>query len=364
MRHLLLLFVLLSLGLAQAADPNDLSSFPRLRGFTVPAKADDKMLGDAAATGANVVRLILSPITVSDSQAAWQKMIAALPAQLDSARAHHLDVVVSLFNPPCPTPLPKDGAARKEWMHQFWNDPASLQAMIQQATETAKVIAPYQGMVWLELKNEPLDWYEYPKIPHNWPGWAQQIIDAVRQVSDVPIVVQVGPGGLCNGFADFPKLNGKNIVYSVHNYQPHAYTHQGIQNLTGTDLAHAFGQMGQGWPGTFGDGAGGVWNKDRLRQELAPAVEFARKNNVRMYVGEFGVARWAPNAADYLKDNIELFEEFGWDWTNHAFRESTIWSFEHDETFSKPNDAKLSPTETDRAKVLKSFLKLNASSPK
>lgn len=31
---------------------------------------------------------------------------------------------------------------------------------------------------------------------------------------------------------------------------------------------------------------------------------------------------------DYLSDCIELFEEYGWDRTYHAFRESPIWDIE------------------------------------
>jgi len=345
---------------ADASDPNRLDSFPRLRGFTVPYQADSRLFHDAAATGANAVRLILSPISSSPnhSEQLWRKMLAQLPAQLQEAREQHLYVIVSLFNPPSPHPVPTAGKARDQWFHQFWTDPASEQAMVQQAVETARVIEPFGGMVWLELKNEPLDWTDYPQIPHHWAEWAQAIIAAVRQISEVPIVVQVGPGGLCGGFSTFPRLAGTNLVYSLHNYQPHSYTHQGITQLAGTDLAHPYAPTAQGWPGRF-SANGEVWNKERLRQEFKPVIDFAQKNHVRIYVGEFGVARWAKNAAAYLQDNLELFEEYGWDWTNHAFRESTIWSAEHDDRYSASKDAQLSPTETDRAKVLKRFLQLN-----
>jgi len=76
-------------------------------------------------------------------------------------------------------------------------------------------------------------------------------------------------------------------------------------------------------------------------------------------VGEFGVARWAPNAEDYLKDNIALFEEFGWDWTYHAFRESHIWSFEKDETYSDYQHAQQAQGETARGKVIREALAKN-----
>jgi hypothetical protein len=216
-------------------------------------------------------------------------------------------------------------------------------------------------MVWLELKNEPLDWADYPAIPHNWPDWAQKLVDAVRQVSAVPIVVQVGPGGFCSGFATFPKLKGDNLVYSLHSYQPLSYAHQGVKQLLGTDLAHPYDQLGIHWPAHLGKDPATTWDKERLRKEFEPVIRFSKANHVRIYVGEFGVARWAPNAEDYLRDNIDLFEELGWDWTYHAFRESAIWSFEHDETYSDRAHAQLSTSENARAKVVRNALKKNQS---
>jgi hypothetical protein len=353
------------LAAAPTADPNDLANFPRLRGMTVPARSDAKVFHDAAANGANAVRLILSPLSTSASHpgAGWAKMVETLPSQLDAAREAHLTVIVSLFTPPVDLNFgagAKD-EERKAALHTFWTDPKSLDVMIDQAVQTARLLKPYEGMVWLELKNEPLDWADYPGIPHNWPEWAQKLVDAVRAVSAVPIVVQVGPGGYCGGFATFQKLKGDNLVYSLHSYQPLAYTHQGVLQLRGTDLAHPYDQVGKKWPGEFGDGKAGLWDKARLRESFAPVIRFAQENKVRIYVGEFGVARWAPNADAYLRDNIELFEEQGWDWTYHAFRESSIWSFEHDEAYTDGKNAQLSATENARAKVVRAALSKNQS---
>jgi len=348
---------------APTADPNDLANFPRLRGMTVPYRADAKVFHDAAANGANAVRLILSPISTSASHpaAGWAKMVENLPSQLDAAKQEHLVVIVSLFTPPVDLNF---GASakdeeRKAALHTFWTDPKSLDIMIAQAVQTARLLKPYEGMVWLELKNEPLDWADYPAPPHNWPEWAQKLIDAVRAVSAVPIVVQVGPGGFCGGFATFQKLQGDNLVYSLHSYQPLEYTHQGVKQIIGTDLAHPYDQLGKKWPGEFGGGKGSLWDKDRLRKSFEPVIRFAQENKVRIFVGEFSAARWAPNAEGYIRDNIELFEEQGWDWTYHAFRESSIWSFEYDEAYTDGKNAQLSTSENPRAKVIREALSKN-----
>ena len=38
-------------------------------------------------------------------------------------------------------------------------------------------------------------------------------------------------------------------------------------------------------------------------------------------VGEFGVFRDAPGAAQYLTDVIEIFDEYSWHWAFYSFRE-------------------------------------------
>ena len=65
-----------------------------------------------------------------------------------------------------------------------------------------------------------------------------------------------------------------------------------------------------------------------------------------------------PNdsAHRYLRDCIELFEEFGWDWSYHAFREWSGWSVEHG---SVQADTAPSPTPTNREKLLREWFGKN-----
>lgn len=309
-----------------------LAATPRLRGFDVPLSADPEVFSVLRRDWhANAVRLILRPDDTDphDPARVWQKMLDRLPGMLRAAGENHIFTVVAPFFPPLPNYAELARAGRNGAQHFLWNNPAGLEALAKQALDCVRVLQPFHNAVWLELTNEPLDWDDMPSYPRNWPAWSQQLVNRVREVSDIPLVVEVGPGGLCWGFKTFPLLKGGGVVYSVHNYQPHAYTHQGITDLAGTDLARSFGETGKPYPGVFGTGPDSYWDAAHLRRELAPAIAFAQRNHVRIYVGEFGVARWAPGGARYLQDNIELFDGLGWDWTCHAFRESPIWSPEH-----------------------------------
>ena len=91
---------------------------------------------------------------------------------------------------------------------------------------------------------------------------------------------------------------------------------------------------------------------------MAHVLEFQQKYDVPIYVGEFSAIRWAPenSAYRYLNDVIEIFEEYGWDWTYHAFREWSGWSVEHTEDRSN-NSPATEPTE--RELLLRRYFKKN-----
>ena len=83
-------------------------------------------------------------------------------------------------------------------------------------------------------------------------------------------------------------------------------------------------------------------------------IDFQREFNVHIYVGEFSAVRWTPENSSYryLRDLIDLFEEYDWDWSYHAFREWDGWSAEHG---PDKEDTSRSKTQTDREKLLRSW---------
>jgi hypothetical protein len=104
---------------------------------------------------------------------------------------------------------------------------------------------------------------------------------------------------------------------------------------------------------------GEVWDRTRVQRELQQVIEFQNRYSARIYVGEFSAVRWAPDhsAYRYLKDNLEVFEANGWDWTYHAFRENNCWSVEL-------NGDKVNPKQemTDRQSLLRSLFSKNEKS--
>jgi hypothetical protein len=201
--------------------------------------------------------------------------------------------------------------------------------------------------VWgYDLINEPSEGTVAAGLM-DWPALCRETARRVRAIDpDRAIVIEPGPWGSPAGLDDFEPLEGiPGIVYSVHMYMPMTLTHQGVYETP----------MGAVYPGTID---GQKWDKERMRLALKPVTDFQRAYRVPIYIGEFSAIRWAPDnsAYRYLKDLIEIFEENGWDWAYHAYREWDGWSVEHG---TDKSDREKSPTRTDRETLLREHFARN-----
>jgi aryl-phospho-beta-D-glucosidase BglC (GH1 family) len=215
-----------------------------------------------------------------------------------------------------------------------------------------KIARRYQGnrTVWgYDLVNEPVEG-EIPEGVQDWQALALQTARLVRRLDpDHAIIVEPAPWGGPEALENLDPLPVPGVVYSVHMYQPHAFTHQGVYDQA----------AGLVYPGTI---KGRFWGIDQLRKALQPVRDFQRDHNVHFYIGEFSAIRWAPDqsAERYLRDVIQVMEENGWDWAYHAFREWDGWSVEHGENRA---DRQKSPTPTAREKLLRSWFEKNQRPP-
>ena len=168
-----------------------------------------------------------------------------------------------------------------------------------------------------DLINEPTN--RQPS-PEGLDWWSLQVAaaKAVRaEDPDARVIIESNEWAQAKTFAQMRPVPLENVVYQVHVYTPHGYTHQG----TGLKDAKKAGSLA--WP----DAAKG-WNREWLRERLRPVREFQLAHGARIYVGEFSASVWATGAENYLADCIALFNEYGWDWTYHALRESKSWNVE------------------------------------
>ena len=173
--------------------------------------------------------------------------------------------------------------------------------------------------IWgYDLLNEPAEGSVAAGLM-DWHSLADHVARRVRAIDPKhAIIVEPGPNGGWGNLAYFEPIDVPGIIYSVHMYDPLSFTHQGV--MEGNPI-------GPEYPGMIG---GVVWNKEKMKEILEPVRQYQKDYNVPVFVGEFSAIRWAPgdSAARYLRDCIEVFEEFGWDWAYHAFREWQGWNVE------------------------------------
>jgi endoglucanase len=208
--------------------------------------------------------------------------------------------------------------------------------------------------VWAyDLANEPVISRQFPynytyPIDNSilrWSELAEALVNAIRGVDPVKaIIIESLNYGIT--LDDIKPIDASipNIIYSVHMYLPRQLTHQ-----FGPELP------AYSYQGTI-DGV--YYDKAKLKQLFAPLKAYQDKYRVPIYIGEFSCIRWAPNnsAYNYIRDCIEIFEEYNWDYDYYSFRTWNGWSVEHSNGYY---DNVFPTTKTDRELLLRSYFGQN-----
>lgn len=221
-------------------------------------------------------------------------------------------VVVDLHSPPGGN-LGDSGTVNASG--PFWSNPEAQEHFIKVWRRITKHYKGTELPIWgFDLLNEPEDRTVVEGCA-DWQTLADQAAHAVREIDpDRTLIIEPPRSGGPSGFLEFQPIDLPRIVYSFHMYEPLTYTHQGV-----------FGSSGVAYPGEID---GEYWDKAKLEECMQPAIDFAQKYRVQLYIGEFSVTRWAPGAEQYLADVIAIFESHGWDWTYHSYREWHAWNLE------------------------------------
>jgi endoglucanase len=309
---------------------------PRLRGLVGSGIFRAEDLGEMRKWGANVVRWrLLNPrwprTEIPSDRAIYEAWLAQeldeLQKALDRARELDMKVLVDLHSPP--------GGRLSDGTLRMVLDRSLGEFFIEIWTRIARRFRDHPGLWAYDIMNEPVQKRPSPPGVLDWWALQEAAAQAVRREDpQKPILIAVDDWDAPAAFAWMRAVDVPRVIYTVHVYWPYEYTHQGLEGEWSAETALTY-------PGTF---QGQVLDKAAVARQLEPVREFQRVYNVQIFVGEFSVVRYAPGAAQYLQDCLELFEEYGWDWTYHAFRESTEWDLEHadlprETAFRTPPDA-------------------------
>lgn len=322
----------------------------------IPEKITVQDIHDLGGWGANLLRYQIVGGLRNNGRdiAEYEKWIDRALDKLDTLmpalREHDIRVIIDMHFPPGGRYSRGGvlGTAGAEAADAFGNkarflmmeEPEYRQAFLDTWKRIAARYKDNPVIYGYDLVNEPDQ-----RGPAKFDYWTLQFdaAKAIRAIDpETPVIVESNNWCSPLSYDEFSPMPLKNIIYQIHMYHPGPYTHQGVG-----DKSYIAEYPRRVLPLTT--------SKEDLRRTLQPAIDFQKKYKARMFVGEFSVTAWAPGAAEYLRRLIELFEEYHWDWTYHAFREWEGWSVEH-----AGAPGKLRPSaDNDRKRVLLEYFRRN-----
>ena len=318
-------------------------TLPRLRGAMVSTEIDEdglRVLGQE--WKANLIRWQLcgfkpkEGISLETYDAVLEENLKKLDRALPLCEKYGLMVVVDLHTAPGEGPSGKG----------LFNDPACQKKFVEAWDRMARRYKNAKAVWGYDILNEPVETSVAPGLS-DWQELAEKAARAIRAVDpDRAIIIEPTGWGSPEALRDLRPMDVPNVVYSVHMYMPHKFTHQGVYDD---------GAVKYTYPGVVD---GKKWDRAALEAALKPAVDFQKAYGVHLYLGEFSAIRWAPDgsAARYLRDCIDIFESHGWDWSYHAFREWQGWSAEHGDDKADTAPAAQPP---ERQKILREWYAKN-----
>jgi aryl-phospho-beta-D-glucosidase BglC (GH1 family) len=216
----------------------------------------------------------------------------------------------------------------------LWTKKSMQDSLVSIWTEIASRYKDSEAVAGYDLLNEPI--YAWPVTTDSWTVWGalgQRIYDAIRKVDPKHVIVICpSPGGIPTSYVfyeSYRPIVGTNVVYSLHMYEPYNVTHCGVYAKfpLSDDLYYPGDQPSTAWPP-------GIRDKSYLEHLLAYPRRWSLTYNVPMFVAEFSCVRWAPrNSRDvWLRDNINLFNQYGWSWAYLAWRGWPGWDAENQST--------------------------------
>jgi hypothetical protein len=311
---------------------------PRLRGVMSPNEFREEDLRTLGTEwNANLIRWQITrnwgkagtDRDLADYDRWFDAKLDDLDKALDSCKRHGVMVVIDMHTPP--------GGRYENRDLAIFHEPVYQDHWIALWEKVAKRFMGHPAVWGYDLVNEPVQNSPSPPGVADYLGAQVRCARAIRIIdARTPIFIEAAEWDSAEGFKDLEPVDVPRVIYQVHMYVPGTFTHQGVHGEKRTVA----------YPGVID---GRKWDKEALRAVLEPVREFQLAYNVHIYAGEFGAARWAPGARDYLSDCIGIFEEYGWDWSYHAYREWDGWSVEHG---PDPENHEKTREPTDRKQLL------------
>jgi hypothetical protein len=242
------------------------------------------------------------------------KALESYTTVIDWALQHNIHIILrfSQRNTAGGGPLtwPDDGRS-------MWKDASAQDELVQAWADLAKRFKGRNGFIFNlvaephgETADEIAGNHALPK--QVWNTLYPRLIDAIRAEDPERWIIVMPIWGNVDNLVALSVSAAPNLIYSFHFYEPHFFTHQGLQGEWPPAQSVVY-------PGLTRDGEFRpelFYDRSLLEQRLQLAVNFRNAYNVRVMCGEFGTQNNAPmdSRKRWVMDWVSLLETHGFDW--------------------------------------------------
>ncbi len=245
-------------------------------------------------------------ISTPEKYLAWiDTEIKALDEVLRLAEKNHIKVIIDLHTGP--------GTTISNVASNILTENTNVATLRETWKRLSRHYWGNRNIYGYDLLNEPSLPAYGGRQAADWQTIVKACVKDIREIDqETPILV-----AWLSGVFVLP--DAKNIIYTPHYYSPMEYSHMGViyKDITTYE-----------YPGWI---SGEYWDREMIRTYLKRYIDTIQEYpGTKVCVGEFGASVWCRKGRDkYIADCISIFEEYGWDWCFHAFREWGGWSAEH-----------------------------------
>ncbi len=217
--------------------------------------------------------------------------LARVKAIVDNAIANKLFVIINMHH-----------------HEEIFTDPEKTKPrFLSQWEQISTFFKDYNQSLLFEIMNEPHD----KLTPELWNVYMTDGLKVIRKSNPTRAVV-IGPGEF-NSLGALPKIklpDDKNIILSIHYYNPFQFTHQG---------ADWIGTQANDWLGTKWEDL--EVERNQVESEFSYLKTFQKQTNIPVNIGEFGSYSKADIASrsKWTTFLARWFEQQGYSWNYWEF---------------------------------------------
>ncbi|MDA3899700.1 MAG: cellulase family glycosylhydrolase [Spirochaetes bacterium] len=234
--------------------------------------------------------------------------------------------------------VPQGGFQSNAETTDLWTKEGNEERFLALWKKIAKHCRDESTIAGYSILNEPAVYGGIDK----WSKFTKKTVSAIRETDKNHMIIiermqcnVTSPGNAdwnenVNGMMNFTPVKDTNIMYEFHFYKPFPLTHQGapwIPALKGVKAPY---------PGPFKDWDGTTKTGDKkyLQKEFKPYIDFSKKRNVPVYLGEFGVIKQGfsdgKSALAWIDDILDICVKNQINFNYHTYHEVHFGLFQNE----------------------------------